>query len=224
MIRIKKNIEPKTDNQSRFFNEFDAGRNLFVHGSAGTGKTYCGMYLSLESIMEEKQQRQLIICRSCVPAREQGFLPGSQFEKEAPYETPYSDISEDLFGFEGAYEHLKQEGYIKFISTSYLRGLTFNNAVIMIDEVQNMNMGEINSIITRTGDNSRLIICGDSKQNDLLFLREDSCINDLSCVISRMKSFAMVEMTTDDIVRNRVVKEWIVAMENSHSLPNFITR
>ena len=214
MLKLK-SITAKTNNQKKVFQEYDKGNNLLIYGTAGTGKTFLSVFLGLDSILNEKNYKQLVICRSCVPAREQGFLPGSQTEKDAPYEAPYEDICHKLFPQaekNGVYQFLKNEGYIKFLSTSYLRGITLDDSVVLIEEFQNMNFGEFNSIITRLGDNCRLLISGDTGQDDLQYLRgeQESCFNRVTDIISRMESFSTIEMGIDDIVRGGVVREWII--------------
>jgi phosphate starvation-inducible PhoH-like protein len=213
MLRV---ITPKTLNQQRIFDSFDKERHIFIHGAAGTGKTFVPLYLGLDAVINEKEFRQVVIVRSSVPARNQGFLPGNEDEKNAIFEAPYEHmVNTKLFTSPTKnYRQLKNEGIIKFISTSYLRGITVEDSVIIADEVQNMNDMEINTIITRTGDNCQLFLCGDTDQNDLMYLKEDSCIATLPHIIRRMRSFDVIEMTTDDNQRNAIVAEWIEARRN----------
>jgi phosphate starvation-inducible protein PhoH len=209
-----KSINPITKNQSGAFKAYFSGANLLLHGYAGTGKTFQALYLALNDVMTQEDLDRVVIVRSAVPSRAQGFLPGDEAEKYAIYESAYRDIVGDLFGRASAYNVLKDAKIIDFRTTSYLRGITLDHAVIVIDEVQNMTDGEINTIMTRVGEGSRVIICGDFRQNDLENKRyEESGIYELLDTIGRMKSFETVEFGIQDIVRSGLVKEWIVARE-----------
>lgn len=220
------NVKPRTLNQNRIFREFDRGKHLYIHGTAGTGKSFLSVYLALNEIVNKNTYREVVVVRSAVPSRSQGFLPGSLQEKDEIYELPYEAIVNDLFtGTQNHYKYLKNMGHFRFLSTSYLRGITIDNAIIIVDEVQNYTGQEIDTVITRIGKDCRMIILGDSKQNDLVNMRQDSCIDDLHKIISRMNEFSMVEMTVDDIQRNDLVKSWILARDSvSNALPRFITR
>lgn len=206
-------IKPMTLNQSRVFKEFHKGQHLLLHGYAGTGKSFLSLYLALHEVVNLRSAKRVIIVRSAVPSRTQGFLPGTEQEKAAVYEIAYSAIVDDLFGKAGSYNRLKDLKTIEFTTTSFLRGLTIDDAIIIIDEVQNMVDGEINTVMTRVGQNTRVIICGDFRQNDLANKREESCIRELMNTVRRMASFSTIEMTHDDIVRSGLVKEWILARE-----------
>jgi len=159
----------------------------------------------------EEGFRNVIIIRSAVPARKQGFLPGSENEKNEVFELPYQVIVEKFFDNDMAYKWLKNQDYLKFVSTSYLRGMTFEDAIIIVDECQNMNVGEINTVMTRIGKNCRVIVVGDSYQNDLEYLNEDTCFYMLPSRFERMISFDSIQMNTKDICRNDVVAEWILS-------------
>lgn len=206
-------IKPMTVNQSRVFKEFYKGQHLLLHGYAGTGKSFLSLYLALHDFLNIKSAKRIIVVRSAVPSRTQGFLPGTEQEKAAIYEIPYAAIVDDLFQKHGTYNRLKDQKTIEFTTTSYLRGLTIDDAIIIIDEVQNMVDGEINTVMTRVGQNTRVIICGDFRQNDLVNKREESCIRSLIDTVRRMSSFSVIEMGHDDIVRSGLVKEWILARE-----------
>lgn len=214
-----KHVEPRTKNQHKIFDAFERGDNLYIHGRAGTGKSFLSIYLALDAI-NHKEFNELVIVRSAVPARRQGFLPGNEEEKNAIFEQPYEAIVNDLYNTKGHYKFLKNEGKIKFLSTSYLRGITIDNAVIYVDEVQDFNGGEIDTIITRTGQNCQLIISGDAAQNDLIYLHEESCIENLTKIIKKMASFKTIEMELEDIQRDDLVKEWLIARDSiSNTLP-----
>lgn len=213
-----KPITPITETQKQLFSSFKQGKNILAVGSAGTGKTYISLYLALRELIDTNQYTKILIVRSSVQSREQGHMPGSATEKMAYFETPYSDIVNDLYGRGDAYQILKQKGMINFMSTSFIRGLTFDNSLIIVDECQNMNWGEIRTIMTRVGDNSRIIFCGDTKQDDLISSRnkaDNSGLYNFKKVIDKMGSdcFRVVEFTSSDIVRSGVVKEFIIAEE-----------
>ena len=211
ILNIKK-FEPLTENQAITFEGFHDGANLMLHGVAGAGKTFLAMYLSLEDILSEfNQYDKLIIVRSVVPTRDMGFLPGSQGEKAEVFEAPYSAICSELFDRGDAYQYLKQKGVIKFATTSFIRGITISNAIIIIDEMQNMTAAELNSVITRIGKNCRVIFCGDIAQTDLLNpKKEKTGLGDFIKIIEEMKSFSFIEFEEKDIVRSGLVIDYIV--------------
>lgn len=209
-------IEAITQTQKDVFEAFDEGVNLVLMGTAGTGKTFISLYLALNEMIRGKGERpsKIIIIRSLVSTRDVGFLPGTLKEKQAVYEEPYRGIFSELFGRGDAYEILKTKGIVEFNSTSYLRGTTLNNTYIILDEFQNCNYEEIRTIITRVGKNSRLIFCGDTKQNDLYRNKYDvSGMQEIVNIIEKMKEFDIVDFEISDIVRSDLVKSFIVAEE-----------
>lgn len=213
-----KRIEPMTENQRALFQSYQEGKNILAIGSAGTGKSFISLYLALKDVMANNEYKEVIIVRSSVQSREQGHMPGNANEKMANFEAPYSDIVNDLFERGDAYQIMKQKGMIRFMSTSFVRGLTFDNALILVDEVQNMNWGEIKTISTRVGNNSKIILCGDTKQDDLLASKNRADVSGLrhfKRVVDRMSKdcFATIEFAVDDIVRSGFVKEFIIAEE-----------
>jgi len=213
-----KQISPMTDNQERLFESYQQGKNILAIGSAGTGKTYISLYLALKDVMEKNQYKKIIVIRSSVQSREQGYMPGDAKEKLSHFEAPYIDIVNDLFARGDAYQIMKQKNMIEFMSTSFIRGLTFDNALILVDECQNMRWDEIRTIITRVGEGSRIVLCGDTKQDDLACSKnrlDVSGLKQFKRVIDKMgpKCFDTVEFTVDDIVRSGLVKEFIMAEE-----------
>lgn len=213
-----KRINPMTKMQGELISKYKEGNNIAAIGSAGTGKTYVSMALALEDVMENELYKQLIIVRSAVQSRDQGFMPGSLTEKMSYYETPYIDIVNDLFGRKDAYNIMKQKEMIKFMSTSFVRGLTFDNSIIIVDETQNLNIGELRTIMTRVGQNSRIIFCGDTKQDDLAFSSkarfDGSGLPYFRKILDKMGGhFSTIEFTVDDIVRSPFVKQFIMAEE-----------
>ena len=206
-----KNVEPLTENQRLTFERYHDGKNLLLHGIAGTGKSFLSIYLSLQSILTENRYKKLIIVRSVVPTRDMGFLPGNNKEKSKVYEAPYQAIFTELFGRSDAYEYLKQKSVVDFISTSFIRGITINDAIIVVDEIANMSLHELDSVITRVGKNCKIIFCGDFRQSDFTREQEKNGLIDFMRILDRMKSFAYIDFKEDDIVRSSMVKEYIVA-------------
>tara|TARA_B100000519_G_scaffold182793_1_gene175966 strand:+ start:746 stop:1399 length:654 start_codon:yes stop_codon:yes gene_type:complete len=198
-------IEPLTRNQLR---AFESDKNLVLHGCAGTGKTFISCYLAFDD-MTKNQYEKLVIIRSAVPTRDIGFLPGTEKEKSSVYEEPYYDISIDLFERGDAYQILKTKRLVHFMTTSYIRGITLRDAVILIDECQNMSFHELDSIITRVGENCRVIFCGDFSQSDL----KQNGMKEFFEILASMNRFDFIEFGVEDIVRSGFVKEYIIAKE-----------
>lgn len=214
---VMKRINPITQNQDKLFQSYRQGNHILAIGSAGTGKTYISLYLALKDVMAATgDYKQIIIIRSSVQSREQGHMPGNANEKMANFEMPYIDIVNNLFERGDGYSIMKQKGMIKFMSTSFIRGLTFDNSIIIVDECQNMTDSEINTIMTRVGDNSRIVLCGDVKQDDLILSKNRADISGLSKFIriaQKIPSFDIIEFGIDDIVRSNLIKEYIIAKE-----------
>ncbi|CAB4162950.1 PhoH Phosphate starvation-inducible protein PhoH, predicted ATPase [uncultured Caudovirales phage] len=209
-----KNFEPLTKNQKKTFDSYEAGKNLMLHGIAGTGKSFVSIYLSLKQILgENSPYKKLVIVRSVVPTRDMGFLPGNSKEKAKVYEAPYYAICTELFGRGDAYEYLKNKNLIEFISTSFIRGITLNNCIIVVDEIANMTMHELDSVITRVGKNCKVIFCGDFRQSDFTREHEKNGLIDFMTIIEKMKSFVFVDFDEQDIVRSSMVKEYIITKD-----------
>jgi len=197
-----KEIEPLTKSQVAVF---DSYKHLMLHGCAGTGKTFISLYLALDDLQKEEYSR-IVLVRSAVPTREMGFLPGTEDEKSKVYEAPYVSIMQELFSRgDNPYGQLKQKGVINFLTTSYIRGTTFNDSVIIVDECQNMTFHELDSIITRVGKNCRIIFCGDFFQSDL----KNSGLKDFIEIIKSMYEFDFIEFGIPDIVRSDFVRSYL---------------
>lgn len=211
-----KTIRPMNEAQREFFVSYIQGNNVIGNGSAGTGKSFISLYLALNDMLDEdKPQDKIIIVRSAVPSREIGHLPGDMKEKMAVYEEPYKDIIGDLLRRGKAYEELKDLGKVEFMPTSFVRGLTWENCVVVVDEAQNMTLQEIHSVITRIGNNTKLVICGDIGQNDLVVRKSDvSGFLEVLKIAERMAEFDIVTFTEQDIVRSAFVKSWIIAKQS----------
>lgn len=204
-------VRPLTRGQEEVFQAWRHGEHLVVYGSAGTGKSYLSLYLALREVFWGKAQR-VVIVRSAVQTRDVGFLPGNVLEKVEIYEQPYVDIVHELTGQYGRYDQLVKEGQLEFTTTSFLRSLTWARAVVVVDEAQNMNFHELNSVMTRLGEGSRVLVCGDLAQTDLQ-KHEKTGFGKFLRVAQRIPQFERVQMTRDDIVRSAFVKAWIVACE-----------
>lgn len=208
-----KNFHPLTENQKRTYSAFDTDQNLLLHGSAGTGKTFLALYLSLRCIMRGDAPKPIVILRSVVPSRDMGFLPGKMEEKSAVYEEPYRGLCAEICGHPTAYDYLKRNNYIQFSTTSFLRGMTFRDNIVIVDEAQNCSGHELNTIMTRIGEGCRMIVCADFTQTDLQRSEEKSGFRNFMKIAQNMRSFEHVEFTREDIVRSSFVKEYIETKE-----------
>ena len=215
-IRIDdlKTFQPLTNNQRLFFEAYKR-QDYFValHGVAGTGKTFCALYKALEEVLDKSNPfEKIIVVRSAVQSREIGHLPGVVNEKMEIFQQPYRQICEILFGRKDAWDRLEVQHHIEFISTSFIRGMSFDNAVIIVDEMQNLTFEEIDTVITRVGHMSKIIWCGDYRQTDLNKKRNDmSGILKFFDIAMHMSAFTRIEFTADDIVRSSLVKDYILA-------------
>jgi len=209
-----KTFEALTPNQQKFFDAYKRGDYFItLHGVAGTGKTFCAVYKALEEVLDKTNPfNKIIVVRSAVQGREVGHLPGDISEKMEIYQQPYRQICETLFGRKDAWDRLEEQGYIEFISTSFIRGMSFDDAIIIVDEMQNLTFEEIDTVMTRVGYRSKIIWCGDYRQTDLNKKRNDvSGILKFFDVAHHMSSFTKIEFTVDDIVRSSLVREYIIA-------------
>jgi len=211
-------IDPLNDNQKKLFDSYKEGKHLVAYGCAGTGKTFITLYNALCDVLNERTPYERIyLVRSLVATREIGFLPGSHEDKADIYQIPYKNMVKYMFqmpsdvDFEMLYGNLKSQETIKFWSTSFLRGTTLDNAIVIVDEFQNLNFHELDSIITRVGENTKICFCGDAVQSDLQKTNERNGIVDFMSVLRKMPSFDMIEFGVDDIVRSGLVKEYILA-------------
>ena len=210
-------IKPITDNQKQVFATWKKGQNQFLFGSAGTGKTFVSLYLALNDIFDlKKPQERVILVRSLIPTREIGFLPGDEEDKAALYQVPYQNMVQFMFempneqAFNGLYDKLKGQGSLFFLSTSFLRGLTFDNSIIIVDECQNLNFHELDTIITRLGQDSKIIFCGDFDQSDLQKTNEKNGLHDFLRILEEMDEFNCTEFTIGDIVRSGFVRNYLI--------------
>lgn len=204
-----KEICPKTKNQQSVFDAYRNGDHCVLHGVAGTGKTFILSFLALQEILNTSKQK-LVYIRSVVPSRDIGFLPGTEIEKSKVYESPYESIVQEIAGRGDAYAIFKRKKQIEFLTTSFLRGTTIDNAVVIVDEAQNMSFQELDTIITRIGNNTRICIAGDFRQSDLQF----SGLMKFMTILQRINNFSFIDFSTADIVRSGLVKDYIIAREH----------
>ena len=210
-------VEPITDNQKLVFNSYKKGDNQFLYGCAGTGKTFISLYLALQEVLRnDTPYDRVVMVRSLIPTREIGFLPGDEEDKAALYQVPYSNMVQYMFkqpneqAFSMLYDKLKNQGSFYFLSTSFLRGLTFDNSIIIVDECQNLNFHELDTIITRVGQDSKIIFCGDFDQTDLQKTNERNGLHDFLRILEEMDEFNCTEFTIGDIVRSGFVRNYLI--------------
>tara|TARA_R100000008_G_scaffold42258_1_gene24383 strand:+ start:8346 stop:9098 length:753 start_codon:yes stop_codon:yes gene_type:complete len=211
-------IEPLTSNQTKFFDAYKEGKNIFAFGAAGTGKTFIALYNALKDVLSEfTPYKKIYVIRSLVATREIGFLPGDAEDKSLLYQVPYKNMVKYMFqmpsdaDFDMLWSNLKGQETVSFWSTSFIRGTTFDDAILLIDESQNLNFHELDSIITRVGDNCKILFCGDARQSDLVKTNERNGILDFMRILEQMEdSVSMIEFGIEDIIRSGLVKEYII--------------
>jgi predicted ribonuclease YlaK len=210
-------IKPVTDSQKKVFETWKQGLNQFLFGCAGTGKTFVSLYLALSEVLRnETPYDKVIVVRSLIPTREIGFLPGDEEDKAALYQVPYSNMMQFMFtqpneqAFSMLYDRLKAQGSFYFLSTSFLRGLTFDNSIIIVDECQNLNFHELDTIITRVGQDSKIVFCGDFGQSDLTRLNEKNGLMNFLQILQEMNEFNCTEFDIGDIVRSGFVRSYLI--------------
>ena len=210
-------IKPVTDSQKLVFDTWKKGQNQFLFGCAGTGKTFVSLYLALSEVLRnETPYDKVIMVRSLIPTREIGFLPGDEEDKAALYQVPYSNMMQFMFeqpneqAFETLYNRIKAQGSYYFLSTSFLRGLTFDNSIIIVDECQNLNFHELDTIITRVGQDSKIVFCGDFSQSDLTKTNERNGLMDFLQILQEMEEFNCIEFNIGDIVRSGFVRNYLI--------------
>lgn len=206
-------VSPFTQAQERFFDYYDKGYNMVLSGAAGCGKTFIALFKALEESKASHYRKKIVLIRSVVPTRDMGFLPGTQKEKEAAYTTPYESIVNELYGDRKAWEMLTNMGVISFLTTSYIRGITLRNSIMVVDEMQNCNFHELDSVITRVGEGSRIIFAGDYYQSDFFRKEEKEGINKFLTIVDKMNYFKHIRFEWEDICRSGIVRDYIMTKE-----------
>jgi len=215
---MMRDITPLTSNQQLLFDAYAESKNLVAYGCAGTGKTFITLYNALKDVLDpETPYEKIYIVRSLVATREIGFLPGDHEDKSSLYQIPYKHMVKFMFempsepDFQMLYGNLKTQGTIDFWSTSFIRGTTFDKTIVIVDEFQNLNFHELDSIMTRVGSDSKIMFCGDATQTDLVKTNERNGIHDFMAVLRLMPSVDVIEFGVEDIVRSGLVKEYLLA-------------
>ena len=210
-------IEPVTDNQKVVFESYKKGQNQLLYGCAGTGKTFVTLYLAMQEVLRnDTPYDRVVMVRSLIPTREIGFLPGYEEDKAALYQVPYSNMVQFMFkqpneqAFSMLYDRLKTQGSFYFLSTSFFRGLTFDNSIIIVDECQNLNFHELDTIVTRVGQDSKIMFCGDFMQTDLSKVNERNGLHDFLRILEEMEEFNCLEFNIGDIVRSGFVRNYLI--------------
>jgi len=218
---MMRDIEPLTDNQKKLFESYKKGKNLVAYGAAGTGKTFITLFNALQEVLDPSTPYDKIyIVRSLVATREIGFLPGDHEDKSSLYQIPYKNMVKYMFqmpddnAFEMLYDNLRSQETISFWSTSFIRGVTMDDCVIIVDEFSNLNFHELDSIITRVGENCKIIFSGDYTQSDLVKHNERNGVLDFMKIMQTMPSVDVVEFGIEDIVRSGFVKEYLISKIN----------
>ena len=210
-------IKPITENQKEVFSSYSKGQNLFLYGVAGTGKTFVALYNALKDVLDPKSPRERVyIVRSLLPTRDIGFLPGDEEDKSYLYQVPYQNMVRFMFQrgsdaeFDRLYTDLRNQGTVDFLSTSFLRGITIDNGVIIVDECQNLNFHELDTIMTRVGQNTRIVFAGDIQQTDLTKTNDRNGILDFVNIMQQMKEVDCIEFDLGDIVRSGMLKSYLI--------------
>ena len=210
-------IEPLTENQNKVFDSYKEGKNVYAYGAAGTGKTFIMLYLALKEVLNPlTPYNRVVIVRSLVSTREIGFLPGDHEDKSSLYQIPYKNMVKYMFelptdnDFDMLWGNLKTQESIKFWSTSFIRGTTLDDCILIVDEAQNLNFHELDSIITRVGENCKIHFCCDAAQSDLVKTNERNGILDFMKILEAMPEFDSIEFGVEDIVRSGLVKSYIL--------------
>ena len=218
---LMRNIEPLTETQEKLWEEYAKGQNIYAYGCAGTGKTFCLVYNALKEVLsEDSPYEKVYLVRSLVATREIGFLPGTHDDKSFLYQIPYKNMVKHMFSmytdkeFETLYDDLQRQETISFWSTSFLRGTTLDNAIVIVDEFQNLNFHELDSIITRVGENSKIMFAGDATQTDLPKVAERTGILDFMQILEGMPEMSKIEFNIEDIVRSGLVRSYLVSKIN----------
>lgn len=207
-----KEIAPRTETQEEYLDTIEDNIVTFGLGPAGTGKTYLAMYEALCHLWNKKDTgiNKIVLTRPVVEAGEKlGFLPGVLEEKMDPYMRPLYDSMNDIVGIEAARDKIAK-GVIEIAPVAYMRGRTFHNCFVILDEAQNCTYDQIKMVLTRLGDNVKLVISGDSSQSDL------NGKSGLAKIVERLRETEDVGVTVfkaQDVARSKIVKDVLTSLE-----------
>lgn len=214
-------LQPLTKNQEKLFDAYDDGKNIIAHGYPGTGKTISLLYKALEEVLDPRTPyKKVIIVRSTVATRDIGFLKGTVEDKIGEFEKPYKYMIKNLFDYDSdeqyemLYGNLKAQKSFYFMSTSFIRGMTFDECIIIVEEFSNLSFHELDSIITRVGIDCKIHFSGDLEQTDLLKTSEKAGAPSFLRILNEMVEFERIDFTIEDIVRSGTVKNYIIAKNN----------
>jgi len=200
-------ITGRTANQKAFLNNLRAFDVSFGLGYPGTGKTYLATRFAIECLMSRRYD-QIILTRPAVEAGEElGFLPGEVTDKFSPYVEPFLDVFHEALG-EVETERLQKKKIVRGFPIGFMRSKTFHNAIVICDEAQNLKPEQAKLLLTRPGDNTKLIICGDEWQQDTKGM---SGLTHALSKVETLDEVSVVRFTAEDCVRSELVKNVIKA-------------
>jgi phosphate starvation-inducible protein PhoH and related proteins len=204
-------IKAKTANQQRLVDAVNKHDLVFALGPAGTGKTYISVALAVRAL-KNKEVKKIIISRPVVEAGENlGFLPGDMKEKVDPYLRPIYDALEDMLPPEKFKFYLENKT-IEIAPLAYMRGRTLNHAFVLLDEAQNTTPSQLKMFLTRMGPNAKVMVNGDRSQVDLPTKIKSGLFQALD-ILQGVPGIAFVEMSAEDVVRHRLVKQIVLAYD-----------
>ncbi len=209
----RKSVRPKSLNQKEYIDAINKFDLVFGIGPAGTGKTYLAMAVAL-SFLQNKSVSRIILTRPAVEAGEKlGFLPGDMVQKINPYLRPLYDALYNLSP-SNQVNSLIEKGTIEIAPMAYMRGRTLNSAFIILDEAQNTTKEQMKMILTRTGNDSKLVVTADITQIDLPQPQKSGVLNVMK-ILSNIKEIAFIHFNEKDVVRHPLVQKIIKAYQNA---------
>jgi len=213
--RALRTVEPRNEAQKQYLETIENSIITVGLGPAGSGKTYLAVYEALCHLWNKKTTgiKRLIITRPAIEAGEKlGFLPGDLGDKLDPYMRPVYDALYDIASIDIAKEKI-EKGYIEVAPLAYMRGRTFNNAFILLDEAQNATLEQLKMVLTRVGENCKLVIDGDPFQSDLPHYHRKSGLCELPTILEGVPKVGIVSFSPSDIVRSQVVRNVVSAFD-----------
>jgi phosphate starvation-inducible PhoH-like protein len=200
-----------TSGQQQYVNAIENNTVVVARGPAGTGKTYLATAMAIKALKEKRVSR-VILSRPVVEAGESlGYLPGDIKEKVDPHFRPLYDCLQEFIGI-GKFEQLVRQGVIEITPLAYMRGRTFNEAFVVLDEAQNTTLPQMRMVLTRLGYGAKLVITGDQTQIDLP-RTSDSSLLTLADIIGEVESVSFIDLGGKDVIRHEVVRRIITAFD-----------